>query len=79
MIRLYDLLSIFVIGEDSVSYRIMVDNLDMTDKINEQHINDRGLFKNNEYSKEILNRYEVVQIAQDDYTMIINVLRNTGE
>ena len=75
MIRLYDLLSKFVIGEDSVSYRIMVDNLDMTDKINEQHINDRGLFENNEYSKEILNRYEVVNIAQDDYTMIINVLR----
>ena len=74
MIRLYDLLSKFVIGEDSVSYRIMVDNLDMTDKINEQHINDRGLFENNEYSKEILNRYEVVQIAQDDYTIIINVL-----
>ena len=75
MIRLNDLLSKFVVGENSVSYRIMVDNLDMTDKINEQHINDRGLFENNEYSKEILNRYEVVQIAQDDYTIIINVLR----
>ncbi len=81
VINLYQLLSIFVIGENEIQFKVIdnVGNIDITKNV-KNFFNENGYFSNVEYARLILSRYEIMRLEMYDLeTLGIIVERVTGE